>query len=114
MANHGNQEDLEEQVKIYTEAYAYPYSATATINYYRAAFRDFINGKLYRFKPIEKPVLMLWGSKDHALGKELTLHTQKYCSDYFEILYDENSGHNPHQDNPKWVNENLINFCKLK
>jgi hypothetical protein len=51
MANHGNQEDIEEQAKIYTEAYAYPYTATATINYDRAAFRDFINGNFTGLSP---------------------------------------------------------------
>jgi pimeloyl-ACP methyl ester carboxylesterase len=110
LANHGNKESIEEDAAIYTEAYSHPNTASATINYYRAAFRDFITGNSYQFKPIKPSVLILWGTKDHALGKELTYNTQQYCAGDFKILYDENSGHNPHQDNPQWVNENLLAF----
>lgn len=114
LANQVKREDDEEEAQIYTKAYSHPDTATATINYYRAAFRDFITGNLYEFKPIKISVLMLWGSKDHALGKELTHNTQQYCTGNLKIIYDEKSGHNPHHDNPEWVNENLLRFFKEK
>ena len=108
VANRGDKINIPENEKIYTEAYSHKGTATATINYYRAAIQDYLTGNLYKFKPIKPSLLMLWGSKDHALGKELTLNTHKYCEGEFKILYNDNSGHNPHQDDPQWVNENLL------
>lgn len=110
MANMVYKENIVDDAKIYREAYSHPGAATATVNYYRAAFRDFVTGRLYKFKPIQSPMMMLWGAKDHALGKELTFNTDQYCVGHFEIHYDDTSGHNPHQDNPAWVNEHLLRF----
>jgi len=95
----------------YVEAYQQPGALTAAINYYRASVKK---KSVYRAKgKLEMPVLLLWGEKDKALGKELTYNTSKYCSN-LEIIYDPTSGHFIHQGNPQWVNEKLLEFISKK
>lgn len=97
-----------EDVKKYVEAYAQPNAVKSTIAYYRAAFRNFISP--IKMPRVQAPVLMLWGEKDIALGKELTYRTKDYCDNTCEILYDPTSGHFIQHDHPDWVNENLLRF----
>ncbi|MES2620752.1 MAG: alpha/beta hydrolase [Bacteroidota bacterium] len=98
----------EEDVKKYVEAFKQPGAVKATIAYYRSAFRGIFSG--VKFHKIEAPVLVLWGEKDIALGKELTYRTKDYCENSCEIIYDSTSGHFIQHDNPDWVNENLLKF----
>lgn len=58
-------EDIEENIA----AMRTPGAKTATINYYRAAMRR--AGQEHR--PIEKPVMVIWGERDRFLGPELTV-----------------------------------------
>ena len=97
----------EAEIDKYVEAYSQPGALTATINYYRATFRQL--GGLHITGKLQMPVLMLWGENDIALGKELTYNTKEYC-DNLEIIYDPTSGHFIQHDNPEWVNERLLEF----
>jgi epoxide hydrolase 4 len=95
----------------YLEAYRQPGAVKGTIAYYRAAFREmFAHKKGPQYQKIKAPVLMLWGEKDIALGKELTYRTKDYCENTCEVLYDPTSGHFVQRDNPEWVNEKLLSF----
>ncbi len=60
-----------EDIERYVEAAAQPGALTASINYYRAAFRR--NPRRVRAEPrrIEAPVLVIWGEQDRYLGAEL-------------------------------------------
>ncbi len=93
----------------YVEAYSRPRALTSTINYYREALRALGRMRLKTRGPLPMPVLMLWGEKDVALGKELTLNTKEYCTD-FRITYDPSSGHFIQLDNPELVNRKLLEF----
>jgi pimeloyl-ACP methyl ester carboxylesterase len=98
-------------LKNYLEAYRQPGAVKGTIAYYRAAFREMFSGKKGpRYHKIKVPVLVLWGEKDTALGKELTYRTKDYCENTCAVLYDPTSGHFVQRDNPEWVNENLLRF----
>ena len=80
-----------------------PGGATAMINWYRAAGRRF--GDANAPAPvIEVPTLMVWGEEDTALGKELTLGTDRYVKD-LTLRYLPRVSHWVQQEAPERVNE---------
>jgi pimeloyl-ACP methyl ester carboxylesterase len=97
----------ESEIDLYVAAFNQPGALTGMINYYRAALRHPYD--LYTGTKLPMPVLMLWGTHDKALGKELTTNTAHYCAD-LTLLYDDTSGHFIQHDNPTWVNEQLLLF----
>ena len=60
-----------EDVEAYREAFLRPGAATATINYYRAAFRSGMRVPGLRRSLAGVPTLVLWGEGDRYLGPEL-------------------------------------------
>lgn len=95
---------------LYREAFRQPGAIKGGIAYYRASFKEIIALQPMEVPDINCPVLMLWGEQDKALGKELTINTQQYCRNSFEIIYDPNSGHFLQWDNPDLVNEHLLRY----
>ena len=101
----------EEDVQKYMEAYRQPGAIFGTIAYYRAVFHELFSKRgIATYHKIKAPLLMLWGEHDSALGKELTYHTNDYCENTCEILYDPTSNHFVQRDNPDWVNKKLLKF----
>lgn len=98
----------ESDIEKYRTAFQQPGALTATINYYRAAFRGVFSQP--HLPAIQAPVLMLWGEQDTALGKELTYRTQDYCTQPVQIVYNADCGHFVQHDDPDWVNQKLLNF----
>jgi pimeloyl-ACP methyl ester carboxylesterase len=76
------------------------------INWYRALFRS-------RRRPpnpvpvVTAPTTMIWGEEDIALGKELTVGTERLVED-FELHYLPGVGHFVQQEAPERVNELLL------
>lgn len=101
-----------EDIALYREAYRQPGAIKGGLAYYRASFKEILAIEHMEVPDIHCPVLMLWGEKDKALGKELTLNTQAYCKNSLDIIYDPDSGHFIQLDNPGLVNENLIRFFR--
>lgn len=101
-----------EDVSRYQEAYRQPGADKGSLSYYRASFGEIISIRPMEVPKIERPVLMLWGEQDKALGKELTWHTADHCNNTLEIVYDPKSGHFIQLDNPELVNENLLRFLR--
>ncbi len=60
-----------EEVEAYREAFLRPGAATATISYYRAAFRSGTRVPGLRRSLEKVPTLVLWGEGDRYLGPEL-------------------------------------------
>lgn len=84
----------------------------ATINYYRAFFRH-----PYRPRPlprIQVPTAIIWGAKDHALGKELSVATQDYCDHFLGIRYIEEASHWLQHEYPEEVNESIKTFLAME
>jgi pimeloyl-ACP methyl ester carboxylesterase len=73
------------------------------LNWYRAAGRRF--GAVSAAPPplIEVPTLMVWGEEDSALGKELTLGTERYVKD-LTLRYLPRVSHWVQQEAPEQVN----------
>lgn len=98
---------VDPEIQEYVTAFSKPGAITASINYYRAALQR--PDRIDFSKPLPMPVLMLWGEKDKALGKELTLRTKIYCEN-LDIIYDPQSGHFIQNDNAELVNKQLLKF----
>ncbi len=76
------------------------------INWYRALFRS--PRRLTDPVPIvTAPTTMIWGEEDFALGKELTVGTERFVED-FELHYLPGVGHFVQQEAPERVNELLL------
>ena len=59
------------EIEPYIDALKTPGALTATLNYYRAAIRRLVTGNVPQTVVITCPVLVIWGDRDHYLGKEL-------------------------------------------
>ena len=95
----------------YVAAYQKPGVLNATINYYRASIRYAQRTDSKKAVKIEKPVLMIWGENDRALGKELTYNTGNYCSD-LDIKYIPNCSHWVQHEQPELVNQYILDFLE--
>jgi len=96
----------DEDLRVYRQAAAAPGALRAMINYYRALIRGL--GRLGRRgnTRIEIPTLMIWGEVDAALGKELTIGTERYVSN-LTLRYLPNVSHWVQQEAPEIVNAML-------
>ena len=92
----------EEEIGIYRGALARPGAAWAGLAYYRALSRwVFSDLRRLRGKKIASPTLVIWGEPDPALGKELTLHLDRYVRGPLRIEYVPDAGHWVIQDLPE-------------
>jgi epoxide hydrolase 4 len=99
-----------EDVERFKRAMAAPGTATAAINYYRAAFRDALaNGRRVREVRVEVPTLVIWGERDAFLGRELTVGLERWVPD-LRVEYLPDSGHWVQQDEPEIVTRLMLDF----
>jgi pimeloyl-ACP methyl ester carboxylesterase len=68
-------------------------------------FRHWPKGRRLERLPsvLDVPTLMIWGERDSALGKELTLGTEKFVRD-LTLRYLPNVSHWVQQEAPETVN----------
>ena len=83
-----------------------PGALTAMINWYRANFRNPFRN-LTSTKRLAVPTLMLWGERDSALGRELTVGTETLVDD-FTLRYLPNVSHWVQQEAPEAVNAMIV------
>ncbi len=95
----------------YVEAWSQPGALTAMLNYYRAALRQSPRRALERMKPIEAPVLVIWGERDTHLGSELADPTPRWAPNARLERLSE-ATHWVHHDAPERVNELLKDFLQ--
>lgn len=76
------------------------------INWYRALLRS-PQPLPSPLPTVTAPTTMIWGEEDFALGKELTVGTERYVRD-FELHYLPDVGHFVQQEAPEQVNELLL------
>ena len=99
----------EEDLDRYVEAWSRPGALSAMINYYRAALRQSPRRALKRLRPIQSPLLVIWGERDHYLGRELAEPGPEWVPDVrLERLPD--ASHWVQQDAPERVNGLLLDF----
>lgn len=97
----------DEDIKIYTEQLEKPGAFKAALNYFKAAFHA---------KPpkgsgqITVPTLLIWGEKDQALGKDLTVGMEKYFTNTLQIEYLPDASHWVMEEEPEKVNSLILRF----
>jgi epoxide hydrolase 4 len=105
----GNFSDAE--IEVYRDAITRPGAAWAGLAYYRAATRRvFSDVRRLRHRKVPSPTLVLWGERDPALGKELTLHLDRYVRGPLLIEYLPDAGHWFIQDSPDRFVELVADF----
>lgn len=92
----------ETDVEAYKYALSRPGGLSGPINYYRAALRYKLDKSI--FKTIEKPTLVIWGSQDTALNKDLAAVPFKFVSN-LTIKYIDDASHWVQMDRPDEVNK---------
>ncbi len=98
--------DVLEQMKA---ALRPPGAIEAALHYYRAAFR--YAGDLRELdRPIRCPTLLIWGERDFALGRELTVGMEALFAGPFRREYVPDAGHWVQQEAPLEVNRALLGF----
>jgi pimeloyl-ACP methyl ester carboxylesterase len=83
-----------------------PGALTAMINYYRAMPFSVALGRERGLRKIRVPTLLIWGEQDQALGRELTVGTERFVED-LELAFVPDASHWVQQDAPEAVNAKL-------
>jgi pimeloyl-ACP methyl ester carboxylesterase len=96
----------DEDLACYTKAFEQPGALTAMLNYYRAAFRPSPGRQRLR---IEQPTLVLWGTQDPYLGRQLARPSPELVP-RCRVEYFEQAGHYVHHDCPELVSKALVTF----
>jgi pimeloyl-ACP methyl ester carboxylesterase len=90
-------------LRTYQQSAAQPGALTAMVNYYRAAFRNFVRIHKRGTPRITVPTLMLWGEADAALGIECISGTENHVSN-LTLRRLPNVSHWVQQEAPETVN----------
>ncbi|MHA2370919.1 MAG: alpha/beta fold hydrolase [Candidatus Hodarchaeales archaeon] len=111
----------EEDMQLYVEAWSQPGALTASVNYYRANWNpaqilsmpeDYQAGLIQRFPKIKCPTLVIWGEKDVALEKSLTVGVEEHIGNACKIQYFPEYGHWVHNEAPDAVNRTILSFLE--
>ncbi len=92
----------------YRDAIFRPRVLTAAINYYRSAGRTFFSPP--RYQKISAPSLLIWGEKDAALGRELTVGMERHFEGPYRVEYLPEAGHWVHNEERDRVLQLLTDF----
>ncbi len=98
-----------EDMARYREAWDQPGAMTAMLNWYRALFR-----RPYRLPShpvLPMPVMILWGARDFALGRELAERSRRVCPQADLVVF-EGANHWIQREKAPEVNRLLLDFCK--
>jgi pimeloyl-ACP methyl ester carboxylesterase len=93
----------------YIEAFRQPGALTASLNYYRALMQGNPLSMQNDLRPINRPVLVLWGMHDRALGPELAEPDRRWVLNY-QIERFPDASHWLQHDEPERVNAMLREF----
>jgi len=98
-----------EDLARYKEAWAEPGALTAMVNWYRAALRS-----AWRPLPgnrVKPPTLILWGTRDAFLGRELAPPSAALCDDARLVFHDQATHWIQHDDADE-VNTQLVRLVR--
>jgi epoxide hydrolase 4 len=98
----------------YRDAMSKPGALRASINYYRAVFRDLLSTRSDTntgTTTISAPTLLIWGDQDIALGIALTRGLEQWVPD-LRVRHLPDSGHWVQQEQPETVNALLQEFLQ--
>jgi pimeloyl-ACP methyl ester carboxylesterase len=99
-----------EEAERYVEAFSREGVARSALAYYRAALRASVTRKLPPLRPVDAPVLVIWGADDRYLGREMAMPEKRWAPNArLELL--QGSGHWPMRDATGHLNELLVEYA---
>ena len=101
----------DEDIRRYKRALAQPGALTATINYYRAVFRQDPRETVREPPPVTCPTLLIWGDRDRYLGVDLTKGLERWAPDV-RVEHIPDASHWVQNDAPERVNELIVGFLR--
>lgn len=101
----------EEDLSRYLEAWSRPGALTASINYYRAAFRPSGLLQLSKAPRVDTPVLVIWGEHDRYLESDLATPDPELVPNA-RVVHIPDASHFVHYDRPERVNQLLLDFLR--
>ena len=104
-----------DELAAYRVAFARPGRARAAIDWYRASFRRSLRpGRSRGLPPVEAPTLVLWGTEDRFLGRELAapdrLRRSLADGNLPTVVLIEDAGHFVQNEAPERVNDELLRW----
>lgn len=96
----------ESDIDRYVDALARPEALRGSLSYFRAASR---HGLIKPLNEIDEQVRIIWGKQDRYLGADLA-HPPEHLVPNAEVEYLEDASHWIQVDQPRKVNEQLIDF----
>jgi pimeloyl-ACP methyl ester carboxylesterase len=99
----------DELLESYREAWRRPGALTATVNWYRALLRA--RGQRVKDRRIRVPTLLIWGTRDTALGRELAQPSIDYCDDG-RLEFIEGAGHWVLHEEPEKTSRLICEFLQ--
>lgn len=100
-----------EDIEAYKYTFGTPGALTAAINYYRNSFR-WNPPKPVSFRPLDFPILVIFGTGDQAISSETALLSGQFAAGTFELKYVEGASHWLHEEVPELVNETIEKFLR--
>jgi pimeloyl-ACP methyl ester carboxylesterase len=100
-----------DDIEKYVAALRKPGVVRSALNYYRAAIRRLVKGRIPTMEVIDRPVLVIWGDRDRFLGKELADPPTRFVPNQ-RVVHLPDSTHWVQNDGRERVNELLIEFIE--
>jgi pimeloyl-ACP methyl ester carboxylesterase len=97
----------DEDATRYIQAWQQPGAMTAMLNYYRALMQ--VRMELPADSRVHVPAMVIWGAKDHALGREMAQPSVDLCDDG-RLEFIEEASHWVQHEEPERVNELIGEF----
>lgn len=104
--HHGDRHFDPDYIADTAEALAQPGAMTAALNYYRA----FMRRSSPKLPKITTPSLLIWGTRDQALGKQSALASAAYLSCPLQLHLWPDAGHWSQLDQPERTSQTLARF----
>jgi pimeloyl-ACP methyl ester carboxylesterase len=102
----------QDDIERYIEAWSQPGAATATINYYRAVFRQSPRRAESRIRVVQAPTRVIWGEHDRYLKADLAEPDRADVPNLERVVRLPEASHWVQHDEPERVSELLIEFFK--
>jgi pimeloyl-ACP methyl ester carboxylesterase len=100
-----------EETERFIDAMRVPGALPAAINYYRASIRRVLTGRVPRVRPIDKPVLVIWGDRDRALESRMAEPPKRFVP-HARVVHLPDATHWVQSSAPERVNELLLEFVR--
>ncbi len=113
--NSGKEVFSAEDLARYKEMLSQPGQLTAALNWYRANVRPgdmFVSRPQVQLPPISLPVMLIYGTLDHAFADSVWEDTAKYCNGPFKLVPLEGVGHWSPEEAPQEVNRLILEHLK--